>query len=39
MDSFEGVDGFVDRVVDKWEMRKRLHGLYPVKNSHFVMAF
>ena len=32
MDNFVSVDGFVDRVVDKWEMRKRLRGLYPNQN-------
>ena len=28
----------VDRVRG-WEMRKRLRGLYPVRNAHFVIAF
>ena len=32
MDNFVSVDGFVDRVVDGWEMRKRLRGLYPNQN-------
>ena len=32
MDGFVSVDGFGDRVVDGWEMRKRLHGLYPDQN-------
>ena len=39
VDSFVSVDGFVDRVVDGWEMRKRLRGLYPVKNAHFTIQF
>lgn len=39
MNSLKGVDGFVDGVVDGWEMRKRLRGLYPVKNAGFVIAF
>ena len=29
MDSFVSVDGLGVRVVDGWEMRKRLRGLYP----------
>ena len=39
VDSFVSVDGLGDRVVDKWEMRKRLRELYPVKNAGFVIAF
>ena len=39
MDSFVSVDGFVDRVVDGWEVRKRLRGLYPVRNAEFMIAF
>lgn len=29
----------VDKVVDGWEVRKRLRGLYPDKNADFVIAF
>ena len=29
MDGFVSVDGFVDRVVDGWEVRKRVRELYP----------
>lgn len=39
MDGLRSVDGFVDGVVDGWEMRKRLRGLYPIKNADFVIAF
>ena len=39
VDGLRDVDGFVDRVVDNWEVRKRLRGLYPIKNADFVIAF
>ena len=29
MDGFVSVDNFVDRVVDGWEVRKRVRELYP----------
>ena len=29
MDRFEGVDNFVDRVVDGWEVREPVRELYP----------
>lgn len=36
---FRVVGWVVDRVVDGWEVRKRLRGLYPIKNADFVIAF
>ena len=35
MDSLRGVDNFVDRVVDGWEMRKPSRELYPNQNCSF----
>ena len=39
MDGLRVVDNLGDKVWMGWEVRKRLRGLYPVKNADFVIAF
>ena len=39
VDGFVSVDGLGDKVWMVGKMRKRLHGLYPMKNPDFTMEF